>query len=202
MLVTLGEHDGVAGAVDERRRYPGTAPLEDLIIGGIAAVHDPRVGLSNLVSRIRRAGVDLHVHRRVRPIPTPRHVHIGEGRTPIGVRPALRLAVGHDNLHLVLLLDEGEQVPERRAVDAVETFLGPTVVAAPFPVHGRGQTTLGVVVVVRGQTDLAQVVGAGNPVGRFPHPLHRRHEHADQYGNDGNHHQELDQREAAQLPQT
>jgi hypothetical protein len=54
-----------------------------------------------------------------------------------------------------------------------------------------------VVEVVRGQGALLEVVGALNTVGRRAHLLHGRQQQADEHGDDGDHHQQLDQREAA-----
>jgi hypothetical protein len=46
---------------------------------------------------------------------------------------------------------------------------------------------------VDGQADLLEVVGALHAVGRLAHLLHGGQEQADQDGDDGNHHQQLDQ---------
>jgi hypothetical protein len=52
------------------------------------------------------------------------------------------------------------------------------------------------VVVVHPQADLLHVVGALGAAGRLPRRLHGGQEQRDQHCNDGNHDQELDQREA------
>src|SRR5438105_3750202 len=44
-----------------------------------------------------------------------------------------------------------------------------------------------------GQANLLEVVGALRARGRFAYLLHRRQKQADQDGNDGDHHQQLDQ---------
>src|SRR5262249_20798719 len=54
-----------------------------------------------------------------------------------------------------------------------------------------------VVVVVEGQRQLLEVVGALHPCGSLADLLHRGEQQANQDGNDGDHHQQLDQREAA-----
>ena len=51
-----------------------------------------------------------------------------------------------------------------------------------------------VVIIRRGKTHLLQVIAALGPSGRFPSRLHCRQQQRDQDSNDGNHHQELDQR--------
>ena len=58
-----------------------------------------------------------------------------------------------------------------------------------------GSAPGGVVVVVDGQADLLQVVRALGPGGGLPDLLDGGQEQADQDGDDGDHHQQLDQRE-------
>jgi hypothetical protein len=53
---------------------------------------------------------------------------------------------------------------------------------------------------VAGQADLFQVVGALGTTGRLARRLHGREQQGDQYGDDGDHHQQLDQREATMVP--
>src|SRR5262245_41350198 len=55
------------------------------------------------------------------------------------------------------------------------------------------------VIIVGGQADLLEVVGALHPVGSLADLLYRRQQEADQDGDDGDDHQHLDQREAAPL---
>jgi hypothetical protein len=55
---------------------------------------------------------------------------------------------------------------------------------------------VGVVVVVTGQGELLEVVLGLRPQGRLAHFLHGGQEQADEHGDDGDHHQQLDQREA------
>src|SRR5262249_58697196 len=59
-----------------------------------------------------------------------------------------------------------------------------------------GEFAVGVVVVVEGQADLLEVVLTAQAVGRCADLLYRGQEQADEDGDDGDHHQQLDQREA------
>ncbi len=52
------------------------------------------------------------------------------------------------------------------------------------------------VVVVQGQADLLQVVDALRTAGRFAGGLYGRQQKRDEHADDGNHHQELDERKA------
>src|SRR5262249_17407591 len=61
---------------------------------------------------------------------------------------------------------------------------------------GRWEGALGVMVAVHGQPELLQVVGALNAGCRRAHLLDGGYEQADEHGDDGDHHQQLDQREA------
>jgi hypothetical protein len=56
---------------------------------------------------------------------------------------------------------------------------------------------VGAVEVDQGQADLVQVVLAAHAAGGVADLLHRGDEQADEDGDDGDHHQQLDQREAA-----
>ena len=87
----------------------------------------------------------------------------------------------------VVLFDEREQFRED---------------AHPLPGTFHREGSEGVVVVVNAQADLLQVVGAIDAAGRFAHLLHRRQQQADQHGDDGDDHQQLDQRKAAAAPGT
>ena len=49
--------------------------------------------------------------------------------------------------------------------------------------------------VVAGQADLLEIVGALRAAGGLAHVLHGRQEQADQDGDDGDHHQQFDERE-------
>src|SRR5262249_41896490 len=59
-----------------------------------------------------------------------------------------------------------------------------------------------IVVVVEGERQLLEVVLAAGPVGSLAHLLHGGQEQADEDGDDGDHHQQLDQRERAASPLT
>ena len=50
-------------------------------------------------------------------------------------------------------------------------------------------------VIVERQRDLPEVIGATGPPGRLAGRLHRRQEQADERADDGDHHEEFDQRE-------
>src|SRR5262249_52713106 len=66
---------------------------------------------------------------------------------------------------------------------------------------GAGRELLeAVVVVLPRQGDLLDVVLAGGAVGALTHLLDGGDEQADEDGDDGNHHQQLDQREATPTP--
>src|SRR5262249_33526213 len=67
-----------------------------------------------------------------------------------------------------------------------------------FP--ARWQAAVAIVIVVTGDGELVQVVLAVRPVGRLPDFLHRRHQERDQDAEDGDRHQQLDQREPVSRP--
>jgi hypothetical protein len=90
----------------------------------------------------------------------------------------------------VVLLHEGEQPHQRRCRDPGRGAL--RIVGV-----GRRQGLVRVVSSLRGQPDLLEVVHALGACGRLAHFLDRGQEEADEDGNDGDHHQKLDQREAA-----
>src|SRR5204863_166739 len=62
---------------------------------------------------------------------------------------------------------------------------------------GGRQVLVRVVVVVSGQTELLEVVGALHAAGGFAHLLYRGQQQPDQNGDDRNHDKNLDQREGA-----
>ena len=59
-----------------------------------------------------------------------------------------------------------------------------------------GKAAVDVVVIMHGEAKLLQVVGALHAVGGFPDLLHRRQQQTDQNGNDGDHDEQLNEREA------
>src|SRR5262249_29311484 len=63
-------------------------------------------------------------------------------------------------------------------------------------VAGRQAATGGLVIVTR-ETNLLEVVGAGHAVGGFAHLLHGGQEQADQDGDDGDDHEQLDEGEGS-----
>src|SRR5690348_16887347 len=62
--------------------------------------------------------------------------------------------------------------------------------------HGR-EYAVGVVVIVDGQSELFEIVAALHAGGGLADLLHRGQQETDEDGNDGDHHQELDQRETS-----
>ena len=60
-----------------------------------------------------------------------------------------------------------------------------------------GKTPLDAVVIVQSETDLLEVVRALCTTGGLAPRLHGREQERDEHGNDGDDHQQLDQREAA-----
>src|SRR5262249_46346026 len=127
---------------------------------------------------------DLPVALDVRPQERPGRVEVGQrlsgrrdavvvGRPPDLVRPGGR--GGRD-----------EQV----AVQVITSLPGSRETAIAW------QGGEGVVVHVTGEADLVQVVATAYPVRSRAYLLDRRHQQADEDSNDGDDHQQLDQREA------
>src|SRR5262249_43958207 len=71
----------------------------------------------------------------------------------------------------------------------------PVPVDAETVVQGRREAVEHVVIMVQRQADLFEVVGALGPAGGLASLLDGRHEQPDEDGNDGDDHQQLDQRE-------
>ena len=92
----------------------------------------------------------------------------------------------------MLLLDVGE---DERRPPVGEAEAGRAV--RPVIDESRWERAVRVVVVVQGQAELLEVVGAVHAAGGLADLLHRRQQQADQDGDDRDHHQQLDQREAA-----
>src|SRR5262249_22322994 len=63
------------------------------------------------------------------------------------------------------------------------------------PASARKVATKGVFIHVRGHGQLVQVVLAGGTISSLARLLHRRHQQTDKYGNNGNHHEQFNQRE-------
>src|SRR5579875_3537027 len=69
---------------------------------------------------------------------------------------------------------------------------------SPAVIAGLGrQTAMHIVAIVTGDGHLMKVVLALGTVGGLAHFLHRRQQQTDQNGDDGDHYQQLDQRETA-----
>src|SRR5207244_3539484 len=60
-----------------------------------------------------------------------------------------------------------------------------------------GEALMVVVIKVQGEADLVEVVAARRLLGRFADFLNGRHQQPDQHGDNGDHHQQLDERETA-----
>ncbi len=65
-----------------------------------------------------------------------------------------------------------------------------------FAVHARRQLLEGVVIVVGRQGDLLEVILALHACGGLTHLLHGGHEKPDQDRNNGDYHEQLDERES------
>src|SRR5262245_13953903 len=88
----------------------------------------------------------------------------------------------------VVLLEMRQQMEKEGAKHAVLTgWIIP---------DARRQVFLLVVIVVRCQAELFQVVDALSPTGGLANSLHRRHQETDQDGDDGDDDEQLDEREA------
>ena len=61
----------------------------------------------------------------------------------------------------------------------------------------RGEAADRVVVVMQGDAELLEVVGALDPAGGLAGLLHRRQQQGDEDADDGDHHQQFDECEAA-----
>src|SRR5262249_36988212 len=117
-----------------------------------------------------------HVRRRgpVERVPEPNEVDIGAI-----LRRSLRRWPEREQLVLVVLFQVGQQAYER---------------ADQLGVVAR-EVAISRVVAVSGQGDLLEVVGALDACGGLADLLDRRQEQPDEDGNDGDDHQQLDQRE-------
>src|SRR5262249_6835381 len=92
----------------------------------------------------------------------------------------------------VVLLDEQQQRrPEREAVTGRPAWDG---------LDGAGEALVDVVVVLRGDAALPDVVHGLHAVGRLADLLHGWELQADEHGDDGDDHQQLDQRKSATAP--
>jgi hypothetical protein len=194
--VFLPRQDGVAQAVGDLGEFDGDisqleSPARDVERSATVAVHAAADGVivqgARDVGRVGRAvaghvaGQALQGRRGLEP---PRRTEIvGEGRPPG---------------HVVLLVVGAVQVPLGVQVVLLEVGEDQHGPGGPLVVgDGRRQRPPDVVVVVHGQADLLEVVGALGAEGRLARLLDGRHRQADQHRDDGDHHQHLDQGEAA-----
>src|SRR5262249_23738965 len=186
-VVPDDQHVGAAVAVDHvQQAQPAGAAghvvhavtaLELAAEGGAAGRVVDAVGALEVFAVL----LDGRPQQAARVVVVQRRSHVGAGtvvvrRPPylagagVGRRRGQRLAVG-----------VGAALPRRRA-EAVAR-----------------DGAQGVVVVVDGQADLVQVVGALDAVGRRPHALDGGQQEADEDGDDGDDDEQLDQREAPAL---
>src|SRR5262249_40251683 len=90
------------------------------------------------------------------------------------------------------------QVEELLLFDVRQEELPPAVLVG-LGQGGRREAVVGVVVVVQGEAELFEVVSTAPAVGSLAHLLHRRQGDGYRQPDDGDHHQELDQREGRTL---
>src|SRR6516225_128005 len=102
-----------------------------------------------------------------------------------------------DALVKIVLLHEGQH-KDNPAPPVVRPVV-PVSVAEPAAWR---ELLKGVVIIVHGQSNLLEIVLALHAVGGFANLLHGGQQQAYQDGNDGNHHQQLDQGEAPARPPT
>ncbi len=95
-----------------------------------------------------------------------------------------------------LLFEVGQQ---ERAPAVVDAILDAGRTERPFD-PTRRESAVRVFKVVQGQADVLQIAAALNAVGGLAYLLHRRQQDADEHSDDGEHHQQLDQREGAAAP--
>ncbi len=113
-----------------------------------------------------------------------RAVAVGDGRV---VPPVLPLRGGRHRRR------EGEVAGDGRLLEVGEA-VGQAPGVGLIDAHRERQVRA--LVVVQGEADLLHVVRATHPGRRFADLLHGRQKEADQNGNDGNDHQQLNQRES------
>src|SRR5262249_36406237 len=67
-------------------------------------------------------------------------------------------------------------------------------VVRPLP---ERKLTVSAVIIMDSNPHLMEIVGATHAIGGFPHLLHSRDKQANQYGDNGNNHEQLDERKRA-----
>src|SRR5262249_9064476 len=129
-----------------------------------------------------------------------RHAHIPGAclrKTPLRCK-------GCDRTWLRRTIQKRERcLPERRTAAVWELRLNPPVEVRLLDVRQQiyypippWELFIRILVVVKCQRDLLEVVLALHPRRRFAHLLDGRQQHTDEYSNDGDDHQQLNQREA------
>src|SRR5262249_44998353 len=103
----------------------------------------------------------------------------GAGHAPTNL---IVIGEAHDLLKEAALLHVGESEE-----DPAPLIVAPTAGVSP------GKSMVDIVVAVASERKLLEVIGALRAVGRFSDLLHGRQKQANEHGNDGNYHQELDQ---------
>src|SRR5262249_23670515 len=194
-LVALGEHDGVGRAVHEGARGAARVALEHQPVARVAGGGEAAGPVGR--ERRRRGRGDGHGQVRGGAVGGGAVGGAEEDLDDVGGGPrrgAGGAVVGGrggplEELVDVVLLDVGQDVEEQ----ALQPGPGGGVGAGVH--HGRQLALVGVVVVVHRQGHLAQVVGAGGAGGGRAHLLHSGQEQADEHGDDGDDHQQLNQRE-------
>src|SRR5262249_1245118 len=86
------------------------------------------------------------------------------------------------------------QVRQEERPEAMEGALWKTkLLIRPLNPTGRKEAAA-ILEIVQGQADLLEIVGTRGAVGGLAHLRDRRQQERDQHGDDGNHYQQLDQR--------
>src|SRR5262249_43094164 len=206
--VFLPDHDSVAQPVGDGRE-PDTSPGAGPAINkpDNAGVHAAwaRGAISDAARIVAaharqggKGGVDIALYGRTAARRADEDRDLGLGSRQ-DLRVGVAAEVGDQVIETVRLVDAGYGLREGGVnvlllnVWQNELYPGCAVLAAFGPrVCHLG---VGIVVVVAGQAELLKVVGALGARRRLADLLDGRQEQADEDGDDGDHHQELDQRE-------